>query len=98
MVVNVVALASFAIIAVVGALPIAVVRVAVVAVVGSRASTQRRDMAPSNFPSRFRSGKELPSRRSRENCLTCDDCYLTLHILDVRVTLLHQKEFSKRLK
>lgn len=51
MVVNVVALASFAVIAVVGVLPVAVVRVAVVAVVGSRANTQRRDMASSNFPS-----------------------------------------------
>lgn len=67
MVVNVVAFASFAVIAVVGALPVAVVRVTVVAVVGNRASTQRRDMASSNFPSRFLSGRELPSRRLRES-------------------------------
>lgn len=81
MVVNVVALASFVVIAVVGVLPVAVVRVAVVAVVGNRASAQRRDMASSNFPSRSRSERELPPRRSRESFdfIYDDCCIIFLH-------------------
>lgn len=98
MVVNVVALASFVVIAVVGVLPVAVVRVAVVAVVGNRASAQRRDMASSNFPSRSRSERELPPRRSCESF----DLYMTIavlffYIFDMRMILkLHSKKFSKK--
>lgn len=80
MVVNVVALAPFAVNAVVSVPPVAVVRVLVAAVVGTRAGTQRRDMASPNFPSRFRSGRELPPRRSRDSYLIYNDGYLILRI------------------
>lgn len=75
MVVNVVALTSFAVIAVVGALSVTVVRVTVVAVIGNRANSRRRDMASSNFPSSSRSGRKLSSRRSCESCRTYDVLY-----------------------
>lgn len=93
MVVNVVVLASFTVIAVVGALLEAVVRVAVVAVVGS---IQRRDMASSSFSSRFRSGRELPSRRSCKSYLIYDDCCLIfLRILVVTLMLKVKRNCPK---
>lgn len=95
MVVNVVALASFVVIAVVGALPVAGVPVAVVAVVGNRASIQRRrDMAPSNLAPHFRSGRKS---RSRDSCLVfVASCLIRVLFSSRAILLFRLFSFFKR--